>query len=156
MSAVAVKMSSNVVLPDPGISYEIDNKHNLLVARVTGEISFQQMHRYLNRLIKDTKFQCGLNSYYDLTECITIAGNLSDLCAFTQSLSFNNNTEHNAKTALLLDANNHTLIKLVQGIVLMTSESCIEHQYFLDTQIIQACQFIAQDPQTVAQLLTHT
>lgn len=124
------------------ISYYIDAAQSVVMSKVKGEIAFSDMLKHLHTLLQDPQFRPGMNSFYDLTQCTNILGELSDLSAFTKSLRVNNNDLPNSKTALLLPNGDEKLLSLVKGIVMMTSASKIEHRYFFDTQCHLAYQFV--------------
>ncbi|TRY33718.1 hypothetical protein [Aliiglaciecola sp. M165] len=124
------------------ISYYIDTAQSVVMSKVKGEIAFSDMLKHLHTLLQDPQFRPGMNSFYDLTQCTNILGELSDLSAFTKSISDRNNDLPNSKTALLLPSGNGKLLNLVKGIVMMTSASNIEHRYYLDSQCHLAYQFV--------------
>lgn len=123
------------------ISFTIIPQHNLVLSRISGEITFCDMRNYLKSLASDAHFRAGLNSYYDLSDCTNIVGDLADLTALTQSLS-HNSAILPAKTALLLPYGNEKLHQIIKGMVLMTSESPIEHRSFLASEKNLCCQYL--------------
>lgn len=114
----------------------------MVLAEVVGNTSFGDMKNYLHTLVNDPLYKPGMNSFYDLTKCPNIEGDLSDLSEFTKSLRDSDKSFPSCKTSILLPNGNDTLRNVVKGIVLMTSASRIEHRYFLEPNRFLALKFI--------------
>lgn len=127
------------------IHYELHIEQNIVVSQVRGAITFGDMLRHVNILAHDPAYNPSMKSYYDLTDCTNIEGNLADLSNFTQGLRNNEQDLPSSKTALILPDQNEKLINLVKGIVLMTSNSRIEHRYFCYSQRHHAYHFLDID-----------
>lgn len=134
------------------VVYKLFPEENALVAWVRGSISFEQIYTLLNTIITDDDFIPGMNSYYDLSQCTDIDGDLEVLSAFTQMLNEPNEKIKRARTAFVLPAHNNKVVNMVQGMVLMISASIIDHYCFNHDDREGAFDFVSFRPSFRAQI----
>jgi hypothetical protein len=88
------------------ISYKIFTAENEVVAKVTGTLSFGAMTAYIGNLRLNSNYVQSMNSFYDLTNCTNILGELRLLSEFADILN-NSVFDHiKSKTAIVIPDNN--------------------------------------------------
>mgnify|MGYP000728278251 CR=1 FL=1 len=134
------------------IRYQIFKPDNAVVAWVNGSITFNDMLNYIKTLVQDPDFEYGMNSFYDLSKCTNIVGELTGLTGIAATLNDNETVSKPCRTAVVVPDENEKVFKLAQGLVLMTSRSLIEHKLFKYSSIEQAYEFLGFNQSLVARI----
>ena len=137
-------------MSDGLIEYRVFPNSNTVAVKVIGDICFRQMVEFLVVLGRCKEFKVGMDSIYDLSACENISGDLRKLSRFSEAVSDEQHVNIACKTAFLLPQDNTRLLRLMEGIVLMMSESVIEHRLFSVSQRQDAYAFL-----NVSQLTKH-
>lgn len=124
------------------ICYRIIKSEGAVFANVTGAIDFEDMVAHMDKLANDTDYTEGMNSYYDLTDCINVSGDVKALTGLVHALTNPQFIVHPSKTAVVVPDDNVKLFKLAEGLVKMVSKSKIEHRLFKKSDLKSACQFV--------------
>lgn len=139
-------------MSDGKIRYKIIKSDNLILAHVIGSITFDDMLNYMKELVHHPDYQDGMNSFYDLANCSNIVGEITGLSGLAATLNDQEAIVLPCRTAVVVPDDNEKIFKLAQGLVLMTSQSKIEHRLFKASYKHQAYQFVGLSEQTVAGL----
>lgn len=134
------------------IRYQIFKSDNAVIAWVVGPITFDDMLNYIKALVQDPDFEYGMNSFYDLSKCTNIVGQLTGLTGIAATLNDNETASKPCRTAVVVPDNNEKLFKLAQGLVLMTSKSLIEHRLFKQSSLEQAFEFLGFEQRLIKQI----
>lgn len=137
------------------IQYHFFTEDSALVAWVTGKVTFKGMNDYSANLVKQTGYHHNMNSFYDLTNCNDIDGDLEHLSLFAAILNNHEAFPTPCKTAILLPQNNEKIHRIVRGLILMVSRSNIEHRYFAESERGQAYDFVDFNPDLIFKLENH-
>jgi len=128
------------------IKYKLFPDDSAIFACVFDTISFEDMLSLLFQLRNDKNYTQGMNSCYDLTCCKNITGNLSALDSLADILNDPNVTPYYSRTSVIIPDNDEKIYKLVQGLVLMTSASKIQHAFYTQSCQQQAYNFVGFSP----------
>jgi len=93
-----------------------------------------------------------MNSFYDLTLCSNIDGDLNKLSEFGDLINDDMAIKNKCKTAILIPDDNQIIFRLVQGMVLMSSKSNIEHAFFKKANRHLAYQFLNCSQQIIVEI----
>ena len=145
-------------MSESSIEYQVFADINKMAAKVTGDITFRQMIEFLVVLGQSGDYKQGMNCIYDFSHCTSIGGDLSKLSKFGDAISDENHVTEYSKTSLLIPDNNPQLKKLVEGIVLMSSQSAVKHKIFDYSKKREAFAYIdisESDARFIEQYLNH-
>jgi hypothetical protein len=115
----------DVIVNRSSITYRIFANENIVISKVRGMITFQDMIANIHNLRDDINYSQGMNAIYSLLHCTNINGELHSLSEFCDLLNDHIAVPNKCKTAVLIPDNNEKMYRIVQGLVLMTSESNI-------------------------------
>ncbi|WP_100658631.1 hypothetical protein [Alteromonas flava] len=127
------------------IYYRISKEHNALLVWVSGAISFAKAMEFLQTFLQDPNFAYGMDSFYDLSACTDIDGDLKHAAEISALVSGESMPLLPAKTAFLLPENNEKVSRVIHGMMLMFSASPIEHACFNQTQREQSFDYLNFD-----------
>ena len=134
------------------IAYSILKEEATIIARITGSLRFEHMVSYIKEIRQHPDYQQGLNGFYDLTNLEKIEGELSALSEFAEMLNDHQQVPYTCKTAIVVPDDDDKLHRLVQGLILMTSESKIEHSLFVASHTKLACKYLGLREEHLEQL----
>lgn len=134
------------------ITYRIFTNENLLLSKVQGAVTFQNIVSNIYNLRADPNYSQGMNSFYDLTLCSNIDGDLNKLSEFGDLINDDMAIKNKCKTAILIPDDNQIIFRLVQGMVLMSSKSNIEHAFFKKANRHLAYQFLNCSQQIIVEI----
>ena len=141
-----------VILNTSPITYRIFTNENLLLSKVQGAVTFQNIVSNIYNLRADPNYSQGMNSFYDLTLCSNIDGDLNKLSEFGDLINDDMAIKNKCKTAILIPDDNQIIFRLVQGMVLMSSKSNIEHAFFKKANRHLAYQFLNCSQQIIVEI----
>ena len=141
-----------VILNTSPITYRIFTNENLLLSKVQGAVTFQNIVSNIYNLRADPNYSQGMNSFYDLTLCSNIDGDLNKLSEFGDLINDDMAIKNKCKTAILIPDDNQIIFRLVQGMVLMSSKSNIEHAFFKKENRHLAYQFLNCSQQIIVEI----
>ena len=134
------------------ITYRIFTNENIVVSIVRGKINFQDMISTIHNLREDKNYSQGMNSIYNLIHCTNIEGELYRLSEFGDLLNDHIAVPNKCRTAILISDDNQKIYRSVQGLLLMTSESNIEHAFFNHSNRQKAYKFIDCSPEVIVEI----
>jgi len=123
-----------------------------LLSKVQGAVTFQNIVSNIYNLRADPNYSQGMNSFYDLTLCSNIDGDLNKLSEFGDLINDDMAIKNKCKTAILIPDDNQIIFRLVQGMVLMSSKSNIEHAFFKKANRHLAYQFLNCSQQIIVEI----
>lgn len=83
-----------------------------------------------------------MNSYYDLSFCTDMDGDLASASDFAQRLNDEKYVVAPSRTAILLPDNQPKVKRIIEGLVLMVSGSPIAHQSYTQSEVHLAFGFL--------------
>ena len=123
-----------------------------MLSKVQGAVTFQNIVSNIYNLRADPNYSQGMNSFYDLTLCSNIDGDLNKLSEFGDLINDDMAIKNKCKTAILIPDDNQIIFRLVQGMVLMSSKSNIEHAFFKKANRHLAYQFLNCSQQIIVEI----
>lgn len=112
------------------ITYKILKQEHLLVVKAKGVTDFNEGLRLINELNENPDYKKGMNGLMDMREMEAAVGDVTDYMEMAGIASKQNYAEKEQRTAIVIEDNNETLKGVVDGFVLMTTASPIEHKVF--------------------------
>ncbi len=113
-----------------------------MFGRVNGSINFDDMVAHIDSVARNPDFSEGMNSFYDLSDCTNITGDVRELTQLAHVLNDSEFIQNPSKTAVVVPDDNRKICKLAQGLVLMVSKSKIDHRLFKLSEVESACAFV--------------
>lgn len=118
------------VSANSSITYQIFGHENVFVAQTHGDISFEDLSCHVDELMADPDFYEGMNGFYDFSLTTSLTGNLQAFEKLASDMSDSDVIGKKARTAILIPASNTRLRWMMQGYLLMTSQSLIDYKIF--------------------------
>ena len=120
------------------IKYRIYPQQNVFVAKSRGDMSFEDISAHVSAIMADPDFYVGLNGLYDFTATETLTGSLTVFEQLAGEMSDENVIDKEAFTAMLIPKKNARLRWMMQGYILMTSQSLIDFKIFDPSEMDKA------------------
>lgn len=126
----------------PPVSYDIHFKECIAVVKISGPVTFQDVIVALTELIKDGDFCEGMNILYCFSENADLDGTMCQIMQLADLLNSRKLFSASCRAAIIRPEGSIKLMKYVEGLILMLSNSAIEYQAFTKFQIKSACRFV--------------
>lgn len=112
------------------IEYWIFPDKNVFVAKSRRDMSFEEISEHVSDIMADPDFFVGLNGFYDFTATEALTGSLTVFEQLAGEMSDAKVIDKEASTAMLIPKSNSRLRWMMQGYILMTSQSLIDYKIF--------------------------
>lgn len=139
------------------IEYQYLPEHKLLVYKVCGEGTFEQLFEITSQLKTQFNFGNEINFLIDNRKQTAVAGDISEFVSTAEIISDEEFADPGV-CAFIFDSNNEeferNVKKYIEGYILMCSASNIEHRIFYEEDWQKALEFVGLDklpPESIVQ-----
>lgn len=120
------------------IQYQVYPDLNFFKACASGELTFEHIFQHVEEIINDPDYQTGMNGFYDFHRITRLTGNVEQFQAVAEDMSDHNIIDKQGCTSVVLPDDNDSMHNMMQGFILMASDSLIDYQVFHYRQWQQA------------------
>ena len=116
------------------IHYQIYTDHNVYIAQANGDITFENLYQHVDELMDDPAYYTGINAVYDFTKVRSIGGYIGVFEELANDMSDETIIDKQANTSIVLNSQYPRVKQMMEGYLLMTSNSQIDFRLFDETE----------------------
>jgi len=116
------------------IQYQVYPELNFFKAGAKGELTFDDIFEHVGQIMNDPKYQTGMNGFYDFHLLTQLSGNVEQFQAVAEDMSDHNIIDKRGCTSVVIPDGNSSIYNMMQGYLLMASDSLIDYRVFYYSQ----------------------